>query len=67
MSWSLLEELRHRPDSIRRMLQARGGYDVALVDEFASLDQEWKRVKAEVDELRHRHNVLTREVSKAPP
>ncbi|GGP21998.1 serine--tRNA ligase [Thermocladium modestius] len=66
MSWSLLEELRHRPDSIRRMLQARG-YDVALVDEFASLDQEWKRVKAEVDELRHRHNVLTREVSKAPP
>jgi Seryl-tRNA synthetase len=66
MSWSLLEEIRRRPDSVKRMLQSRG-YDASLVDEFASLDQEWKKIKAEVDELRHRHNVMTREVSKASP
>lgn len=61
-----MEELRHRPDSVRRMLQSRG-YEASLVDEFIALDQEWKRIKAEVEEMRHKHNVLTREVSKASP
>ncbi|MGB9827785.1 MAG: serine--tRNA ligase, partial [Thermosphaera sp.] len=30
------------------------------------LDQEWRKLLTEVQELRHKHNVISREVSKAP-
>ncbi len=66
MSWSVLEALRSRPDEVRRMLKWRG-YDEGLVDEFLRLDNEWKSIKANVDELRHRRNMLSSQISKAPP
>ncbi len=61
MSWSLLEALYNNPDSVRKMLKARG-YDTSLVDEFLRIDKEWKDLKRRVDELRHEHNVLTRSI-----
>ena len=66
MSWSLLATLRERPDDVRRMLRWRG-YDESMVDQFMSLDSEWRGIKAKVDELRHRRNALSSQISKAPP
>jgi len=66
VSWSLLATLRERPDDVRRMLRWRG-YDESMVDQFMSLDSEWRGIKAKVDELRHRRNALSSQISKAPP
>jgi seryl-tRNA synthetase (EC 6.1.1.11) len=48
------------------MLRWRG-YDESMVDQFMSLDSEWRGIKAKVDELRHRRNALSSQISKAPP
>ncbi|WP_069806790.1 serine--tRNA ligase [Vulcanisaeta thermophila] len=63
MSWSLLEALRSNPDIVRESLRKRR-MDTSVVDRFLDLDSKWRRVKAEIDELRHRHNVISREISK---
>ncbi len=59
--WSVLQALLEQPDEVRRMLRARG-YDVSLVDNFLIIDKTWRELKRKVDELRHEHNVLTREI-----
>ena len=66
MSWSLLEKLRINPEQVREVLKLRR-MNEDLVDKFVELDQLWRKLKAEIDELRHRHNLLSREVSKARP
>lgn len=63
MSWSLLDALRRNPDIVRDSLRKRR-MDVGVVDRFIELDNKWRSVKAEIDELRHRHNVISREISK---
>jgi seryl-tRNA synthetase (EC 6.1.1.11) len=63
MSWSLLDALRRNPDIVRDSLRKRR-MDVSVVDRFIELDSKWRSVKAEIDELRHRHNVISREISK---
>ncbi|MEL9990969.1 MAG: serine--tRNA ligase [Thermoproteus sp.] len=66
MSWSVLEALRSDPELVRRNLAARR-MDVAMVDKFLELDSKWRNLKKEIDELRHKHNILSKEASKAPP
>jgi len=63
MSWSLLDALRRNPDIVRDSLRKRR-MDVGVVDRFIELDNKWRSVKAEIDELRHRHNVISKEISK---
>ncbi|PLC67681.1 serine--tRNA ligase [Vulcanisaeta sp. EB80] len=63
MSWSLLDALRRNPDIVRDSLRKRR-MDVSVVDRFIELDSKWRSVKAEIDELRHRHNVISKEISK---
>ncbi|MFB6470737.1 MAG: serine--tRNA ligase [Vulcanisaeta sp. AZ3] len=63
MSWSLLDALRNNPDLVRDSLKKRR-MDAAIVDRFIELDGSWRRVKAEIDELRHKHNVISKEISK---
>jgi len=56
--------LRENPDSVRKGLQRRGATGKeALVDEAARCDVEWRRLKAEVEELRHNQNRLTAEIA----
>lgn len=66
MSWSLLELLRKDPQVVRESLRRRR-MDITLVDRFLELDNEWRRIKGELDELRHRHNVMSREMSRMSP
>lgn len=56
--------VREQPDKIVQSLKKRGAQDKApLVDEAAKADSEWRKLKTEVDRLRHRQNELTAEVA----
>ncbi len=63
-TWSVLEALRENPDMMRENLRKRF-MDVGLVDRFLEVDNEWRRVHKELDEARHRRNMVTREIPKA--
>lgn len=56
--------LREEPDTIRKNLVKRGLPEkVPLLDEAISADREWRRLKAQSEDLRHRQNQLTVEVA----
>ncbi len=56
--------VRDNPKVIVDSLRRRGAGDkVPLVEEAASADAEWRKLKTEVDRLRHRQNELTAEVA----
>ena len=56
--------VRENPQLIVGSLRRRGAQDkVPLVDEAARADAEWRRLKTEVDRLRHRQNELTAQVA----
>ncbi len=56
--------LRENPDTIRQDLRKRNMPDrLPQVDEAIEDDREWRRLKKLVEELRHRQNQLTAEVS----
>ncbi|MDA4125681.1 MAG: serine--tRNA ligase [Thaumarchaeota archaeon] len=56
--------VRDNPDAIVQSLKRRGAADkVPLVVEAARADAEWRKLKTEVDKLRHRQNELTAQVA----
>jgi seryl-tRNA synthetase len=56
--------VRETPEVIRHDLRRRGwDAKLPLVDEAAELDREWRRLKKEVDDTRHRQNQLTAEIA----
>jgi len=56
--------VRDNPRVIVDSLRRRGAADkVPLVEEAANMDAEWRKLKTEVDRLRHRQNELTAEVA----
>jgi len=65
LSWSILTLLRENPEMLKEHVRKRF-MDESIVDEAFRLDQEWRKLLTEVQELRHKHNVISREVSKAP-
>jgi seryl-tRNA synthetase len=57
--------LREEPDTVRKNLAKRNLSDRnPLVDEAVRADREWRKLKTEVEELRHRQNQLTLEVAR---
>jgi len=62
MTWSILRLLRENPDALRRSLQRRG-LDPSLIDKAVELDKLWRQKVREVDEIRHKHNVITRKIA----
>ncbi|AFL66503.1 serine--tRNA ligase [Desulfurococcus amylolyticus] len=65
MSWSILTLLRDNPELLKEHVKKRF-MDPSLVDEAYRLDLEWRRLLSQVQELRHRHNVISRDISKLP-
>jgi len=64
LTWSILRYLRENPSVLKESL-AKRGMDASIIDKAVELDGLWRKLKREVDELRHKHNVVTRLVSKA--
>lgn len=63
-TWSVLEALRENPGLMRENLRKRF-MDAGLVDKFIEVDGEWRRIHKELDEARHRRNLVTREIPRA--
>ncbi|WP_049969509.1 serine--tRNA ligase [Haladaptatus cibarius] len=52
--------IREHPDEVRAALENRGA-DVD-VDEFLDMDEEWRELKAQGDDLRHERNEVSRSI-----
>ena len=56
--------VRENPDAIVQSLKKRGALDrIPLVEEAGKADDAWRKLKTEVDRLRHKQNELTAQVA----
>jgi seryl-tRNA synthetase len=62
-TWSILELLRNNPEKLKEYLKKRF-MDPSLVDRALSLDLQWRSLQTKINELRHRHNVVSRLIGK---
>jgi seryl-tRNA synthetase len=64
LPWSILTLLRTNPDALREAVRRRQ-MDVKIVDEALELDLYWRKLQAEINELRHQHNMISSAIAKA--
>ena len=55
-----VELLRNEPERVKKLIATKNA-DPKLVDEFLRLDTEWRLLTKEADDLRARHNQLSKE------
>jgi seryl-tRNA synthetase len=56
--------LREDPEAIVKSVRKRGSLDkLPLIDEGVECDKEWRSLKTQVDELRHKQNALNAEIA----
>lgn len=63
-TWSVLELLRRNPEELKKHV-AKRLMDPNLVDEVLRVDREWRRLQTTLNELRHKHNTITRMIATA--
>lgn len=63
LSWSILKLLREKPEELKEHVKKRF-MDPSIVDEAYKTDLEWRRTLTYIQELRHKHNVVSREIPK---
>ena len=63
MAWSILRLIRENPEEYKRHL-VRRQMDPSLADRFYQVDLRWRRIQVELNELRHKHNVISRSIGK---
>ncbi len=56
--------IRQHPEQVKAS-EKRRKHDPALVDEVLRLDEQWKKKQKEVEELKHRRNVVSEEINAA--
>jgi len=61
--WSVLRLLRENPEALKEHVKKRF-MDPSIVDEAYQADLEWRKLLTRVQDLRHKHNVLTREIAR---
>lgn len=61
--WSMLYYLRNDVDKLKLNLRRRN-LDESIVEEAVELDREWRVKLTELNELRHKHNVLSKSIGK---
>ena len=56
--------IRENPDIVRKDLKKRRKTEkIALLDELLKRDRKWRRLLTEVNNLRHRHNIVTAQIA----
>ena len=65
MSWSILNMLRTNPELLKEHVKKRF-MDVSIVDKAYELDLKWRKLLTTVQEVRHRHNEISRQIPKLP-
>ncbi len=61
--WSVLKLLRENPEELKEHVKKRF-MDPTIVDEAYKADVEWRKLLTEIQKLRHKHNVISKEISK---
>ena len=61
--WSVLALLRKNPEELKRHV-AKRLMDTSIVDRAHKLDVEWRSLLTEINQLRHRHNVVSRSIGR---
>jgi len=54
--------IRNNPESVKKGLKMRQG-DASLVDKFLAIDEEWRKVTIEVEELQAKRNKVSDEIA----
>jgi seryl-tRNA synthetase len=65
LSWSVLELLRRDPEALKEHVRKRL-MDMSIVDKAREIDTAWRKFQAEINEVRHRHNIISERIAKAP-
>ena len=56
--------IREKPNLIKENIKKKFQQDkVHLVDKFISLDEEWRKLKSKLDELRHERNLISEKIN----
>ncbi len=63
LSWSILKLLREKPEVLKEHVKKRF-MDPSIVDEAYRTDLEWRKTLTIIQELRHKHNVISKEIPK---
>ncbi len=61
--WSVLKLIRENPKEYKKHVRRRG-LDESIVDRVRELDILWRRKLQEVNEVRHKHNIVTRMIAR---
>ncbi|MCD6095837.1 MAG: serine--tRNA ligase, partial [Thermoprotei archaeon] len=61
--WSILYYLRNNPEKLKES-QRKRGLSVEVIDKAIEYDKKWRQRLTELNALRHRHNVISREIAK---
>jgi len=61
--WSILYYLRNNPEKLKES-QRKRGLSVEIIDKAIEYDKKWRQRLTELNALRHRHNVISREIAK---
>ena len=63
LSWSILKLLRENPEVLKEHVKKRF-MDPSIIDEAYRTDLEWRKTLTVIQELRHKHNVISKEIPK---
>ncbi|RLF34872.1 MAG: serine--tRNA ligase, partial [Thermoplasmata archaeon] len=61
--WSILYLLRNNPEKLR-WSQKRRGLDESIIDKALKYDIAWRKSLKQLNDLRHKHNLISREIPK---
>ncbi|MCE4623251.1 MAG: serine--tRNA ligase [Caldisphaeraceae archaeon] len=64
MPWSILELVRNEPEVLKEHIKKRQ-LEPSIVDSAVALDSKWRAILTKINELRHRHNVVSSKITKA--
>ncbi|MET1102193.1 MAG: serine--tRNA ligase [Pyrodictiaceae archaeon] len=62
-TWSILRLLRENPEALKASIRRRC-MDDSIVDKALEIDKAWRAKQRTVDEIRHKHNVLSKQIAK---
>ncbi|HUS50855.1 MAG TPA: serine--tRNA ligase, partial [Candidatus Paceibacterota bacterium] len=54
--------IRENPEIVKKNIKNRG-YDINI-DSILKIDEQWRKAKKEIDELRHKRNKISQEINK---
>lgn len=65
LSWSILTLLRNNPEVLKEHVKKRF-MDPSIVDKAYELDLKWRKILTLVQEYRHKHNEISKQIPKLP-